>query len=72
MFCGSKNAAGATVISVYNTPYPEIRNDPLDEVADAIDGHVASPVDVGEFAMDRFLDGVIIPNPVWPLSSILS
>ena len=53
-------------------PYPEIRNDPLDEVADAIDGHVASPVDVGEFAMDRFLDRVIIPNPVWPLSSILS
>lgn len=53
-------------------PYPEIRSDPLDEAADVTDGHVASPADVGEFAMDRFLNGVIVSNPMRSLPSVLS
>ena len=42
----------------------EVRDDTFDEVADAVDGRVVSPVGVGEFTIGGFPGGVIIPNPM--------
>ena len=40
-----------------DTPCFEVRDDAFDEVADAVDGRVVSPVGVGEFTMGGFLHG---------------
>ena len=40
-----------------NTPSFEVRDNTFDEVADAVDGRVVSPVGVGEFTMGGFLRG---------------
>ena len=47
-----------------DTPGFEVRDDTLNEVADAVDGRVVSFIGVGEFTMSGFLHGVIIPNPM--------
>ena len=57
MYCGFEGVVGATVIGVQDTPCFEVRDDTFDEVADAVDGCVVSPVGVGEFAMGGFLRG---------------
>ena len=40
-----------------DTPGFEVRDDTFDEVADAVDGRVVSPVAVGEFTMGGFFRG---------------
>ena len=57
LYCGFEGVVGATVIGVQDTPGCEVRDDTFDEVADAVDGRVVSPVGVGEFAMGGFLHG---------------
>ena len=57
LYCGFEGVVGAAVIGVQDTPGFEVRDDTLNEVADAVDGRVVSPVGVGEFTMGGFLHG---------------
>ena len=57
LYCGFEGVVGAAVIGVQDTPCFEVRDDTFDEVADAVDGCVVSPVGVGEFAMGGLLRG---------------
>ena len=57
MYCGFEGVVGATVIGAQDTPCFEVRDDTFDEVADAVDGRVVSPVGVGEFTMGGLLCG---------------
>ena len=48
---------GAAVVGVENTQGFDVRDDMFDDIADAVDGRVVSPVAVGEFAMGGFPGG---------------
>ena len=51
LYCGFEGVVGAAVIGVQDTPGFDVRDDTFDEVADAVDGRVVSPVGVGEWAV---------------------
>ena len=51
LYCGFEGVVRAAVIGVEDAPGCEVRDDTFNEVADAVDGRVVSPVGVGEWAV---------------------